>query len=155
MAHHIGAAAHGCRRIARAAGVIAIVGVGALTLLHLISVAAGAVALIALSAGGIFLAIQAIKVAQQHIPAPAYQRLLDQRARVIEDLAPIGRVLVQGENWAAELDAPFADRVIPAGHFVRVVAVHDLQLIVTPTVEVLLDEARAHSLIDRPSSPSV
>ncbi len=152
---HLGVAAHGCRRVAVVGSTAIIAGTAALAIFHVIPLAVGAAVVIAASAGGIFLAMQAIQVARQQIPAPAYQRLLDQRARVIADLAPAGRVLVHGENWAAELDAPFADRVIPAGHFVRVVAVEDLRLIVTPAVETLLDEARSRTLLDRPSSPSV
>jgi len=60
--------------------------------------------------------------------------LIGEKARVIEPLAPEGRVRVLGENWAARLSEPFAHagEAIEAGRDVRVVHVEELTLIVEP-----------------------
>jgi membrane protein implicated in regulation of membrane protease activity len=88
------------------------------------------------------LAVVTLRAVRSQRGLPAHSRLLDSTATVLVDLAPEGRVLVQGENWAAVLDEAFRDQVIPAGRRVRVVGVSDLRVIVTPPVEELLAQAR-------------
>jgi membrane-bound serine protease (ClpP class) len=63
--------------------------------------------------------------------------LIGQRGTVLQPLAPEGRVRVQGENWAARLDArsTAAGTRVEAGQEVRVVGVDGLKLIVEPLAQ--------------------
>lgn len=72
--------------------------------------------------------------AQRRPITTGHEGLLGKKARIIEPLAPEGRVVLQGENWAARL----SERVAAKGvrleppHDVRVVAIEGLTLIVEP-----------------------
>jgi membrane-bound serine protease (ClpP class) len=54
-----------------------------------------------------------------------------QIVRVIETVAPVGRVTLQGENWAARLSSA-ADPALPPGSYARVTGVRGLTLLVEP-----------------------
>jgi|GEM_PF-5026776 len=80
------------------------------------------------------------------------ERFIDQHATVIVALTPSGRVRFHGENWAARLDDPFAAEHLPVGTDVRIIGIHELQLIVTPSVEALVGRVQMHALPD-PHTP--
>lgn len=149
MAHHgIGALVghHGCLRATVVGGAVALGAVIALVVAGAIPPLLAAAAFAAISVGGAGLAVVAVRAAASLRDLPAANRLLDSTATVVVDLTPAGRVVVQGENWAAVLDDPFRQQSIPAGEQVRVVAIDNLRLIVTPSVDALLDHARAQAL---------
>ncbi len=111
---------------------------GATLLLLSILVAVGIIAPFAaaltfagVSGMGALLAM-AVVLSIRHQPLPAHERLLGSRATVVMPLAPQGRVMVHGEDWAATLDAPFANQALAVGQTVRVLNVVGLHLIVTP-----------------------
>jgi membrane protein implicated in regulation of membrane protease activity len=60
------------------------------------------------------------------------ERFLGEIATVIIPLAPVGRVRLHGEDWEAVLIDIAPDLLITSGTPVRVVAVHELRLFVTP-----------------------
>ncbi len=145
---------HGCLRAALIGGGVVMAGVVVLVAAGAIPPLLAATAFAALSVGGAALTINVLRLARTSPGLPAHARLLDSTATVVIDLVPEGRVLAQGENWAARLDDAFADQVIPAGRRVRVVGVENLRLIVTPSVDELVAQARERSLIDAPPNSS-
>jgi membrane protein implicated in regulation of membrane protease activity len=110
---------------------VALLGVGTLVVLGILSPLNAALIFSGVSGTGALLAADVVR-SLHHQPLPAYERLLGSRATVVQPLTPQGRVLVQGENWAATLDDSFTDQAIPTGQMVRVLAVEDLRLIVVP-----------------------
>lgn len=141
---------HGCLRAAMVAGGVALVVLAVLVLTGGIAPLLAAAAFAALACGLAGLALVTLVAARFQRGLPAYQRLLNSPATVLVDLAPTGRVLVQGEDWAAVLDDAFRDQVIPAGQLVRVVGVANLRVIITPKVEDLLAQAGALPPLPRP-----
>lgn len=110
---------------------VAFVIVGILLAAGVIAPFAAALTFAGVSGTAALLAV-AVTLSIRHQPLPATARLLGSRATVVQPLAPQGRVLVQGEDWAASLAAPFATQTLPAGQVVRVLGVVDLHLIVAP-----------------------
>jgi membrane-bound ClpP family serine protease len=153
--HGIGALVghHGCLRATLVGGAIALGAVLTLVATGAISPLFAAAAFAAISVGGAGLAVLAVHTAASLRDLPAPNRLLDSTAIVVVDLTPAGRVLVQGENWAAVLEEPFQQQPILVGQPVRVVAIENLRLIVTPSVEALLGHARAQALAPPPPPP--
>jgi membrane protein implicated in regulation of membrane protease activity len=145
---------HGCLRATLVGGAVALGAVVALVVVGSIPPLVAAASFAVISVGGAWLAVMAVRVATSMRNMPVPNRLLDSPATVVVDLTPAGRVLVQGENWAAVLDDPFRQQPIPAGQQVRVVAIENPRLIVTPSVEALLGQARAQSLAPPPPAPS-
>ncbi len=76
------------------------------------------------------------------------ERFAGQHAIVTVTLAPVGRVRFHGEDWSARIDEAFANQPIPVGASVRIEAVQELTLIVTPAESELLNHARRHLLAD-------
>ncbi len=142
---------HGWLRVAGLVGGLTLIVVAALVFLNAISLLLASAIFAGLSLTGAGLAWNVAQIAaRSSLSAPSHQRLLDATAKVIVDLAPEGRVLVQGENWAALLDPAFAGRPIPAGARVRVVGVEDLCLIVTPSVDDLLAQTSEQRTLNSP-----
>ena len=110
---------------------LALIAVAVLVAVGVIPVFTAALTFAAITGVGAALALIVALTARPQ-PIPPAVRLLGSRATVLQALAPQGRVLVQGENWAASLDAPFVGQSIPVGQAVRVLAVIDLRLIVAP-----------------------
>ncbi len=81
-------------------------------------------------------------VARRANNSTGHERFINQTATVLEDLAPMGRVMYQGENWAARLDTPFATQHIAIGETVRVIGVENLCLITTPSIDHLVRVAQ-------------
>ena len=134
---------HGCLRFTMGLGLITLIGLVLLGITNTIPLLVAAIFFAIFSLLSLTLAANVMRVARLIPPTPAHARLLNDHARVIEELAPEGRVLIQGENWAATLDPAFASQRIPVGQVVRVVHVVDLRLIVTPSVETLVAQAQA------------
>lgn len=134
---------HGCLRFTMGLGLITFIGLVLLGITNMIPFLVAAMLIAIFSLLSLILAVNVIRFARSIPPTSAHARLLNDHARVIEELAPHGRVLIQGENWAATLDPAFADQRIPVGQLVRVIHVVDLRLIVTPSVETLVAQARA------------
>jgi len=85
----------------------------------------------------------------RHTPySNGQERFYNQEATVLVALTPEGRVRFHGENWAATLDDPFVTEHMPVGARVRIVGLHDLCLIVTPSVSELVSRAHQHTLAD-------
>ena len=77
------------------------------------------------------LILRAIISAQSRRVTTGTESYLGQIVRVIEPIAPSGRVTLQGENWAARLASP-TDPPLPPGAFARVTGVRGLTLLVQP-----------------------
>jgi membrane-bound ClpP family serine protease len=112
-------------------GGVVLVMVGILMALGIVSPLAAALTFSGITGTGAVLAVLAVSFLNQRA-LPANERLMGSLATVVEPLSPAGRVLVQGENWAAVLDELFADQPLPVGQTVRVLAVVDLRLVVAP-----------------------
>jgi membrane protein implicated in regulation of membrane protease activity len=110
---------------------VALAIVAILVAVGVIAPLAAALTFAGVSVTGALLAL-AVALSIRHQPLPATVRLLGSRATVVQPLAPQGRVLVHGEDWAASLADPFVAQTLPAGQTVRVLGVVDLQLIVAP-----------------------
>jgi membrane-bound ClpP family serine protease len=136
---------HGCLRAGLIGGGVVLTGVVVLVATGTISPLLAAATFAAIAVGGAALTVNVMRLIRTVPSLPAHVRLLDSTATVVITLAPEGRVLAQGENWAATLDDAFADQSIPAGRRVRVVGVENLRLIVTPSVDELLAQARETS----------
>jgi membrane-bound serine protease (ClpP class) len=89
---------------------------------------------VALMAGLSALVIRAVVRSQRWPVKTGREGLIGENARVIEALAPEGRVRVLGESWQARLSEPFAraGQRVEAGSEVRVVQVDRLTLVVEP-----------------------
>jgi membrane-bound ClpP family serine protease len=142
---------HGWLRVAGALGGLALLFVAVLIFTNAISLLLAAAIFAGVSMSGAGLAWNVMRIARFAPPAPPHQRLLDAPAKVIVALAPEGRVLVQGENWAAVLDDAFSDQAIPVGNRVRVIGVEDLRLIVTPSIDDILTHVHERPSLDTPS----
>jgi membrane-bound serine protease (ClpP class) len=70
--------------------------------------------------------------AQRRPVTTGREGLIGQRARVTVPLAPVGRVKLTGEDWAARLSERAAGQRIEVDRDVRVAAVEGLTLIVEP-----------------------
>jgi len=110
---------------------VALVVVAILVVVGVIPPRIAALTFAGLSGVGALLALS-VTLSLRHRPLPAYVRLIGSRATVMQPLTPHGRVTVQGEDWAASLDAHFATQELATGQPVRVLAVVNLRLIVAP-----------------------
>ncbi len=84
----------------------------------------------------------AVTVALKARKLPTRVGLVGERARVLEDLQPEGRVTLRGEVWTAHLEDADGPPV-PAGAAVEVVHREDLRLTVRPVVEESFADADA------------
>jgi membrane-bound serine protease (ClpP class) len=91
--------------------------------------------LIAVAAGLVlffgFVVSAAVRARRLPLAVDALRALIGQDAVVIDDLAPVGRVRANKENWTAESIGP----TLPSGSAVRVVRVEGLRLIVEPVTD--------------------
>ncbi|MBA3824175.1 MAG: NfeD family protein [Ktedonobacterales bacterium] len=110
---------------------VALVVLGILLAVGVIMPFTAALTFAGISGVGALLAL-GVTLSLRHRPLSATARLLGSRATVLQSLAPAGRVLVQGEDWAATLADPFVMQTLTVGQIVRVLSVVDLRLIVAP-----------------------
>ncbi len=91
------------------------------------------------------LVLRFIIAAQMRRVTTGTESYIGQIVTVVEPVAPIGRVSLQGENWAAKLDSPAA-APLPAGAHARVTSVQGLTLMVEPArAEATTGKRSAHS----------
>jgi membrane-bound serine protease (ClpP class) len=80
--------------------------------------------------------LRAIIAAQTRRVTTGVESYKGQIATVTEPVAPVGRVTLKGENWAAQL-ASVETKPLPLGSRARVVGVHGLTLLVEPAPEAI------------------
>lgn len=141
--------------LARVAGVVGLALLALLVILVAAQLLTPLVAVILLApvlGMGIVVSRAILFIARRARYSTGQEHFLNQVATVIVDLAPLGRVRFHGENWAAVLDEPFLAEQVPVGAQVRIVGITDLRLIVTPSVNELVNRARNRSLADSAAS---
>ena len=140
---------------ARVAGVVGLMLLALLVILaeaHLLTSLAAVILLAPILGIGIVVSRAIVLIARRARYSTGQEHFLNQV--VIIDGAPAGRVRFHGENWAAILDEPFLGEQVPTGAQVRIVGIEDLRLIVTPSVNELVNRARNRSLADPHSAAS-
>lgn len=90
------------------------------------------------------LVLRSIVAAQMRRVTTGAESYIGQIVTVLEPVAPVGRVSLQGENWLAKLDGPNTPP-LPVGAHVRVVGVQGLTLIVAPALTPAAPGKRGHA----------